>query len=179
MAGTILDETHARSGRPGDAAASSAWPAVDLRAALALLPVSRTGSGPTNAAAAWSTTSVSQANGALVLSLGDAPTGASSTLAKRRRREHEDAVPLSAFASIGRMAAPTSDPDAVPLGAAKARTANDNFFAPNARKSLWRELFFITLLAVTLAGVFWTGRMHPYQKVIVVPGPSSYRSVVT
>lgn len=178
MAGTS-DEYHVRSAATGDAAASSAWPAVDLRAALALLPVSRTGSGPTNAAAAWSTTAVSHANGALVLSLGDAPAATASTGARRRRREHEGAVPVSAFVCIGRMAAPTGDPDAVPLGAAKAPTANDNFFAPNARKSLWRELFFLTLLAVTLAGVFWTGRMHAYQKVIVVPGPSSYRSVVT
>ncbi|MBV9078737.1 MAG: hypothetical protein JO048_14815 [Methylobacteriaceae bacterium] len=54
--------------------------------------------------------------------------------------------------------------------------ANDN--AP-LRRSLWRELFFLTLLAVTLYAFYYSGQMHAFQRVIVVPEPSQPRSVIT
>ena len=44
---------------------------------------------------------------------------------------------------------------------------------------MWRDLFFLAALAATVAGAFWSGRVQGYQKVIVVPGPSSFYSVVT
>jgi hypothetical protein len=32
-----------------------------------------------------------------------------------------------------------------------------------------RDLFFLMILAATVAGAFWSGRVHGLQKVIVVP----------
>jgi hypothetical protein len=44
---------------------------------------------------------------------------------------------------------------------------------------VWRDLFFLMILAATVAGAFWSGRVHGLQKVIVVPAPSSFDSVIT
>ncbi|NNM73313.1 hypothetical protein [Enterovirga aerilata] len=86
-------------------------------------------------------------------------------------------VPVSAFVSIGRRA---SSP--VPSHRAgrqvSGRSANDNAPA-GERRSVWRDLFFLAVLFATVAGAFWSGRVHGLQKVIVVPGPSSFYSVVT
>ena len=87
-------------------------------------------------------------------------------------------VPASAFVSIGgRGRAP------VPRYRARSRSpnrsANDNVAAPGHRRSVWRDLFFLAVLFATVVGAFWSGRMHGYQKVIVVPGPSSFYSQVT
>lgn len=59
-------------------------------------------------------------------------------------------------------------------------TANDNARARTTRiRSVWRDLFFLALLAMTIAGAFWSGKLNATQRVIVVPGPSSDRHVVT
>lgn len=47
------------------------------------------------------------------------------------------------------------------------------------KKGLWRELFFLGVLAVTLFGAFYSGRLNAYQRVIVVPIPESRHSVIT
>jgi hypothetical protein len=67
------------------------------------------------------------------------------------------------------------------LGAGAFRSANDNGSAGRApaRRSVWREVFFLLVLILTVAGAFWSGRLHASYKVIVVPGPSSFYSVVT
>lgn len=59
-------------------------------------------------------------------------------------------------------------------------TANDNTRAgaPRAR-SVWRDLFFLAILAMTIIGAFWSGKLNATQRVIVVPGPSSDRHMVT
>ena len=59
-------------------------------------------------------------------------------------------------------------------------TANDNNRAGTARKrSMWRDLFFLALLTMTIVGAFWSGQQNAAQRVIVVPGPSSDRHMVT
>ncbi len=60
-----------------------------------------------------------------------------------------------------------------------SRSANDNNAPTGDRRSVWRDLFFLMVLAATVAGAFWSGRVHGIQKVIVVPGPSTSSSVVT
>ncbi len=60
-----------------------------------------------------------------------------------------------------------------------SRSANDNEVAARRGRSVWRDLFFLMVLAATVVGAFWSGRVHGVQKVIVVPGPSSFYSVVT
>jgi hypothetical protein len=63
-------------------------------------------------------------------------------------------------------------------GGTPGRSANDNVAAGESR-SVWRDLFFLMILAATVAGAFWSGRVHGLQKVIVVPAPSSFYSVIT
>lgn len=59
-------------------------------------------------------------------------------------------------------------------------TANDNARAGSTRaRSVWRDLFFLAILAMTIVGAFWSGKLNATQRVIVVPGPSSDRHVVT
>lgn len=83
-------------------------------------------------------------------------------------------VPNSAFVSIGwRLGS------AVPrIPALRSRFANDNVSTGRGR-SMWRDLFFLAVLAATVAGAFWSGRIQGYQKVIVVPEPSNSRHVMT
>ena len=87
-------------------------------------------------------------------------------------------VPASAIVSIARLGF-----GPVPRHRARmslvSRSANDNEAAARDRRSVWRDLFFLMVLAATVAGAFWSGRVHGIQKVIVVPGPSSFYSVVT
>lgn len=47
------------------------------------------------------------------------------------------------------------------------------------KKSLWRELFFLGMLAATLWGAYHTGRMNAQQRVIVIPIPESRLSMIT
>lgn len=59
-------------------------------------------------------------------------------------------------------------------------TANDNTRAATTRaRSVWRDLFFLAILAMTIVGAFWSGKLNATQRVIVVPGPSSDRHIVT
>ena len=89
----------------------------------------------------------------------------------------EKRVPASAFVSIGyRRRAPVPG---YPANRTLSRSANDNHTPVGDRRSIWRDLFFLVVLGATVAGAFWSGRLHGYQKVIVVPGPSSFYSVVT
>lgn len=61
-----------------------------------------------------------------------------------------------------------------------ATGANDNAeAAPSRRRTVLRELVFLLIFAATLAGTYYIGRMNAATNVIVVPGPSSHRSVVT
>ena len=85
-------------------------------------------------------------------------------------------VPEAAFISVGRPAAGTVP--RIPALRVKSRFANDNVAGAGPR-SMWRDLFFLAVLAATLIGAFWSGRVHGVQKVIVVPEPSSLHSVVT
>lgn len=80
-------------------------------------------------------------------------------------------VPHHAFVVVGCPHAPT--PTVLP-------TANDNTRAGATRtRSVWRDLFFLAILAMTIVGAFWSGKLNATQRVIVVPGPSSDRHVVT
>ena len=87
-------------------------------------------------------------------------------------------VPASALVSIARRSVAP-----VPRYRARmspvSRSANDNEAAASDRRSVWRDLFFLMVLAATVLGAFWSGRVHGLQKVIVVPGPSTFYSVVT
>lgn len=60
--------------------------------------------------------------------------------------------------------------------------ANDNGLASSPRRRLvrivLREMMALTLLAATLAAVYYVGRMHAFQNVIVVPEPWSDRSAI-
>ena len=89
-------------------------------------------------------------------------------------------VPGSAFVSIGRTSGQATTTLAVPLRRVGSRGANDNYAAPGgSTKTMWRDIFFLAVLVATVAVAFLSGRVHGYQKVIVVPGPSSFYSVVT
>lgn len=51
--------------------------------------------------------------------------------------------------------------------------------SPPPKKKMWRELFFLGILALTLYGAFQSGRMNAQQRVIVIPIPESRQSVIT
>lgn len=103
------------------------------------------------------------------------PVGGRPRFEKRRRR-----VPADAFVSVSAQLLP---PPAERLRLASPRpqpSANDNEAPAGVTPRRWlRELLFLAILAVTLVGAFYSGRIHAFHKVIVVPGPSSARSVVT
>lgn len=85
-------------------------------------------------------------------------------------------IPPDAFVSVGPARPGSTGPR---LSWSKVRpvgTANDNVAG---HRSVWRDVFFLTLLFATVAGAFWSGRVQGLQRVIVVPGPSSFHSVVT
>jgi hypothetical protein len=92
-------------------------------------------------------------------------------------RKPNPSVPGWAFVSIGRRGK-ASVPRVQSRRGAPGRSANDNVAAGESR-SVWRDLFFLMVLAATVAGAFWSGRVHGLQKVIVVPAPSSFYSVIT
>lgn len=58
-------------------------------------------------------------------------------------------------------------------------TANDNSAKAAAPRRLWREIFFLGVLAVTLVGAYLAGRADGLQKIIVVPGPIGFSSTIT
>lgn len=99
-------------------------------------------------------------------------------LAPLVRREPPKRVPAQVFVSIGAGATAPVPRYRVRNGLA-ARSANDNHVGSGEKRSMWRDLFFLVVLAATVVGAFWSGRMQGYQKVIVVPGPSSFYSQVT
>lgn len=57
--------------------------------------------------------------------------------------------------------------------------ANDNKATARKRPALLRQAFFLAILAASLAGAFYNGRVHAMQKVIVVPEPMDRRVVLT
>ena len=78
-------------------------------------------------------------------------------------------VPAGAFVSVGRRAGSVTT-------VGRRGVANDN----GRGHSVWRDVFFLAVLAATVVGAFWSGRLQGgVQRVIVVPGPSSFYSVVT
>lgn len=80
-------------------------------------------------------------------------------------------VPHHAFVIVG----PRSLPTAVPMP-----TANDNTRAGMTRaRSVWRDLFFLAVLAMTIVGAFWSGKLNATQRVILVPWPSSDKHMMT
>lgn len=87
-------------------------------------------------------------------------------------------VPGDAFVPIGTRLLPSPSASRLMLA---APGANDNAVParPGSARPLLREALFLLILAATLAGTYWIGRLNAAQNVIVVPGPSSSRSVVT
>jgi hypothetical protein len=74
-------------------------------------------------------------------------------------------VPDEAFVVIGRTEPPI---------------ANDNASKPRTRpRTALRDIVMLALLAATLAGAFYSGRLHAIQNVIVVPPPASERNALT
>lgn len=78
--------------------------------------------------------------------------------------------PLRLAAPLNRVALPSPS---------STGTANDNSAKPRAPRRLWREIFFLGVLAVTLVGAYLAGRADGFQKIIVVPGPIGFSSNVT
>jgi hypothetical protein len=98
-------------------------------------------------------------------------------LAGSLKRQVLKRVPASAIVPIARLGSvPARHRGRMSL---VSRSANDNEAAAGGARSVWRDLFFLMVLAATVVGAFWSGRVHGVQKVIVVPGPSSFYSVVT
>ncbi|MDB5512650.1 MAG: hypothetical protein JWR08_2133 [Enterovirga sp.] len=143
---------------------ATGWQEIDLDRTLGRLP--RPG--------AESTRSLAVSGSARVLSFPETPTHLVAVLNPVVARR----VPQAAFVSIGRTsgAGRASVPSAARRG--PGRSANDNV-ASSENRSVWRDLFFLAILAATVVGAFWSGRVHGLQKVIVVPESSSVRSVVT
>ena len=91
-------------------------------------------------------------------------------------------VPTTAFVTIGqagprrqpRLRPPPPSPPRRPV----VRSANDNT-AGAEHRSVWRDLVFLLVLAATVAGAFWSGRVNGIQRVIVVPEAVTPNSVVT
>lgn len=138
----------------------TAWQRLDCLATLAALPsASRSGPASLTASATGTVRSFRQTGSALLDVLGPGKT-------KR--------VPPEAFVTVGMGSGVARRRFTTRL----PRSANDNA-APQRKGGVWRDLFFLAVLAATVAGAFWSGRVHGLQKVIVVPGPSSFHSVVT
>lgn len=80
-------------------------------------------------------------------------------------------VPDAAFVTIGR----TQSRPTLPT------IANDNWARPSSKRIRFalRDAVMMVILAVTLAGAFYSGRLHAAQTVIVVPPPASERNVLT
>ena len=103
---------------------------------------------------------------------------AGAELAGALKRHLLRRVPASAIVSIGARATAPVPRHRARLGFF-VRSANDNKAPAGERRGVLRDIFFLMILAATVAGAFWSGRVHAIQKVIVVPGPSSFYSVVT
>lgn len=168
-----------------DAIPDHGWHSLDLTPARRLTGSARPSdatAATTTTVAAWSGQAAFTPPGAMILSFSGATPG---TMTPARASDLDRGlgrpVPVSAFVSIGRMAGTAEVSGTIPLRRARSASANDNVaaFGAASGKSIWRELFFLAVLVATLAGAFWTGRVHGFQKIIVVPGPSSFYSVVT
>ena len=140
--------------------AGSVWHAVDLDRTIGRLPALSlvTGASPTLSLTGMNLPALSL------------PGAGGILIAKAQPGTRR--VPAGAFVSVGRGAKPTGP--VRPVG--RRGVANDN----GRGHSVWRDVFFLAILAATVAGAFWSGRVHGgVQRVIVVPGPSSFHSVVT
>jgi hypothetical protein len=166
----IVEESVSRQG----------WQPLDRALLSRLAPTGKTeGRRPTSSGAAWSVFPAVNTPSALVLSLSGAGQASRIGVPALAAPERSwNPVPASAFVSIGRLSGRVLPGGARLLG---SRGANDNFVAPAALagRSRWRDLFFLAVLAATVAGAFFSGRVHGFQRVIVVPSPSSFHSVVT
>jgi hypothetical protein len=83
-------------------------------------------------------------------------------------------VPASAFVTIGRETAPAA--------VSPAPSANDNHVPRPSQARMrfaLRDVLMLAALAASLAGAFYSGRLHAAQTVIVVPTASSPRNAVT
>lgn len=70
-------------------------------------------------------------------------------------------------------------PPGLPLSR-PSETANDNTaVGRGGARSVWREILFLGILAASLYGAFTAGRSNASHKVIVVPGPIGFYSLVT
>lgn len=138
------------------------WQQIDLARTLAGLPLAGPAAKPASLHAE-----------AAVLSFPDRASQLLATVSQAVPAP----LPASVFVSIGRPA------PAVAEGGrrfARRGSANDNVARPETpARSVWRDLFFLAILAATVAGAFWSGRVHGLQNVIVVPGPTGFNTVIT
>lgn len=96
---------------------------------------------------------------------------AAPAIAKRPAR-----VPANALVPLQRAMPPSR------LALAPPRpidSANDNAAKPASDRSVLREILFLGILVASLYGAFLAGRNSGVQRIIVVPGPTSFYSVVT
>lgn len=80
-------------------------------------------------------------------------------------------VPIEALVAIARR-----EPDRRFAKRGPGLSANDN---GRSKRSTWRDVFFLAILFATVATAFWGGRLHAYQRVIVVPQPTIAGGVIT
>lgn len=81
------------------------------------------------------------------------------------------AVPAEALITVARRA-----PERRFAKRGPGPSANDN---AHGSRSAWRDAFFLAVLFATVAVAFWGGRLHAYQRVIVVPQPTMVGGVIT
>jgi hypothetical protein len=73
------------------------------------------------------------------------------------------------------------DPGSVPAPPADTRSsnANDNQpYLPPKVRSVLREMIFLTIFILTLAGTYYVGRTHGFHRVIWVPDVQSHKNQV-
>lgn len=89
-------------------------------------------------------------------------------------------VPADALAPIGSRLLPPIERPLLLTSPLPTDTANDNATPAAAeassRRSIYRDLFFLFVLAATLVGTFYVGRLNAFQNVIVVPETWSQHS---
>jgi hypothetical protein len=155
-----FDETHARSVRIVESEiASETWQRVDLEATLKRIRDSIGSRAPAHWRAAATTSACFPGRERDLIPQPTPPFGNGPG-----RR-----VPDSDIVVIGRAACAREQ-------AAKAgeRTRGGRRVRRN-----WRNIFFLAVLAATLAGAYYSGRANAVQRVIVVPDVASRSHVIT